>query len=107
MPSENASKKTANGFAEILNAARAAGLTASPAGAGTSKPHTGTLYYLTLTDPVMSAAMQRARESLPGFLALARHPSPTMELFAVKITLLGDGGLECFWVHSCDHVADP
>ena len=55
-------------------------------------PRTGTLYYLALNDPVMSAAMQNARESLPGFLALARHPGPTMERFAVKIALLGDGG---------------
>lgn len=106
MPSKDASKKTANGFAEILNAARAAGLTASPAEAATAKAHKGTLYYLALNDPVMSAAMQSARESLPGFLALARHPAPTMERFAVKIALLDDGGPEFFWVHPFAHVAD-
>ena len=106
MPSKNASKKTANGFAEILNAARAAGLTASPAEAGTAKSHTGAPYYLALDDPLMSAAMQSARESLPGFLALARHPAPTMERFAVKIALLGDGGPEFFWIYPFAHVAD-
>src|SRR5690348_8075136 len=95
MPSKGASKKTAKGFAEILNAARAAGLTDSD----TADSHKGALYYLALNDPVRSAAMQNARESLPGFLALARHPGPTMERFAVKIALLGDGGPEFYWIH--------
>ena len=104
MPSKDASKKTAKGFAEILNAARAAGLTGpSPE---TEKAGTGAHYYLALNDPVMSAATQSARESLPGFLALARNPGPTMERFAVKIALLGDGGPEFFWIHPFAHVAD-
>ena len=105
MPSKDASKKTAKGFAEILNAARAAGLTASPEPEA-AKAGTGALYYLALSDPVMSAATQSARESLPGFLALAKHPTPTMERFAVKIALLGDGGPEFFWIHPFAHVAD-
>jgi uncharacterized protein YegJ (DUF2314 family) len=107
MPSKGVSKKTAKGFAEILNAARAAGLTASPsereeaAGGGKSS-----LYYLALNDPIMLAATQSARESLPGFLALARHPGPTMERFAVKIALLVDGGPEFFWIYPFAHVGD-
>lgn len=102
MPSKGASKKTAKGFAEILNAARAAGLTDPD----TANAHNGALYYLALNDPIMSAAMQSARESLPGFLALARHPGPTMERFAVKIALLGDGGPEFFWIYPFAYVGD-
>ena len=104
MPSKDASKKTAKGFAEILSAARAAGLTTPPP--DTAKAHKGALYYLALNDPIMSAAMQSARESLSGFLALARHPGPTMERFAVKIALLGDGGPEFFWIYPFAYVGD-
>jgi len=105
MPSKDTSKKTAKGFAEILNAARAAGLTPPPEPDGKHFQN-GALYYLALNDPVMSAAMQNARESLPGFLALARHPGPTMECFAVKIALLGDGGPEFFWIYPFAYVGD-
>jgi uncharacterized protein YegJ (DUF2314 family) len=104
MSSKGLSKRTAKGFEEILNAARAAGLTGSPSETGT--PHHAAPYCLALNDPVMSAAMQSARESLPGFLALARHPGPTMERFAVKIALLGDGGPEFFWIYPFAHVGD-
>ena len=103
MPSKNASKKTAKGFAEILNAARAAGLTTAPPEPDTAN---GTLHYLALNDPVMSTAIQNARESLPGFLALARHPAPTMDRFAIKMALLGDGGPEFFWIYPFAHVGD-
>src|SRR5690349_4130977 len=98
MSSQDASRKTAKGFAEILRAARAAGLT-SPRDPDAVGARNGALYYLALRDPLMSAALQTARESLPGFLALARHPGPTMERFAVKIALLGDGGPEFYWIH--------
>jgi len=106
MPSKGASKKTAKGFAEILNAARAAGLTTSPSDPDTANAQNGALYYLALNDPIMSAAMQSARESLPGFLALSRYPGPTMERFAVKIALLGDGGPEFFWIYPFAYVGD-
>jgi uncharacterized protein YegJ (DUF2314 family) len=106
MPSKNTSKKTAKGFAEILRAARAAGLTASPSESNAAKAHKGALYFLALNDPLMSAATQSARESLPGFLALAKRPGPTMDQFAVKIALLGDGGPEFFWIYPFAHVGD-
>jgi uncharacterized protein YegJ (DUF2314 family) len=104
MSSKGLSKRTAKGFEEILNAARAAGRTGSPFETGT--PGHTALYYLALNDPIMSAAMQGARESLPGFLAQARHPGPTMERFAVKIALLGEGGPEFFWIYPFAHVGD-
>jgi len=103
MPSKDASKNTAKGFAKILNAARAVGLTGSP---DAPEADEVTLYYLALNDTVMSAAIQSARESLPGFLALAKHPGPTMERFAVKIALLGDNGPEFFWIYPFANVGD-
>ena len=59
-------EKNREGFEEILNAARAAGLTGSPSETGT--PGHAALYYLALNDPIMSAAMQSARESCPASL---------------------------------------
>ena len=90
---------------KILNAARAAGLTGIAIRNRNAGPYRA-LYYLALNDPIMSAAMQSARESLSGFLALARHPGPTMERFAVKIALLGDGGPEFFWIYPFAYVGD-
>jgi hypothetical protein len=43
MPPKGASKKPAKGFAEILNAARAAGLTASPTDPDTANARNGSL----------------------------------------------------------------
>jgi len=103
MSSKDAPDKTAKGFAEILSAAHRVGLTAR---AEPDAPKQGGLYYAALNDPVMSAAVQRARETLPGFLALARRPAPSMECFAVKIALLGDGGPEYFWICPFAHVGD-
>ena len=105
MPSKNAPKRTAKGFAEILKAARVAGLTAAPE-PDKASARNGALCYLALNDPLMSAAIQSAREALPGFLALARHPAQTMERFAVKIALLGDSGPEFFWIHPFARVGD-
>jgi uncharacterized protein YegJ (DUF2314 family) len=104
MSSKELPKRTAKGFQQILKAARAAGLTGSPSETG-APGHTA-LYYLALNDPIMSAAMQSARESLPDFLALARRPGPTMERFAIKIALVGDGGPEFFWIYPFAYVGD-
>ena len=106
MASKNAAKKTATGFAQILNAARAAGLTASPPEPEPSKAGESTLSFLALNDRAMSAAVQNAREALSGFLALARHPGPAMEHFAVKIALVGDGGPELSWIYPFAHVGE-
>ena len=71
---------------------------------GRAKAERDELVYLALNDAVMAAAIKSARNSLPGFLALARHPAPEMKGFAVKIALLGDGGPEFFWIHPFAHV---
>jgi uncharacterized protein YegJ (DUF2314 family) len=100
MSSEHASGRTAKGFALILAAARAAGLTARPAGnALVQKAERDELFILAMNDPVMAAAIQRARRTLPKFLALAKHPGPTMEGFAVKIAIRAHSGAEFFWIH--------
>src|SRR5262245_47201263 len=97
--SDQASGRTAKGFALILGAARAAGLTPrSPDDRPVRMAGRDELVILAMNDPAMAAAIHSARETLPQFLALARHPSPTMEGFAVKIAVkiaaLADNGAE-------------
>jgi hypothetical protein len=84
------SGRTAKGFALIIGAARAAGLTARPPADATlaQKAERDELVILAMNDPVMAAAIHDARTSLPQFLALARHPRPSMTGFSVKIALL-------------------
>src|SRR5262245_12573317 len=50
-------------------------------------------------DPDMAAAMRKARETLPGFLALARVPPPWVTSLAVKVAVSGDNDArEFFWI---------
>ena len=50
-------------------------------------------------DPDMAAAMRKARETLPGFLALARVPPPWVTSLAVKVAISGDNDArEFFWI---------
>lgn len=51
-----------------------------------------------IDDPAMAAAMRRARETLPAFLALAEAPRPTITRFAIKLGIGGKDGKEYFWV---------
>ena len=104
MSSQHPSGRTAKGFALIVGAARAAAAQRSTAHSVVQKAERDQLVYLALNDAVMAAAIQSARESLPGFLALAKRPSPEMKGFAVKIALLGDGGPEFFWIHPFAHI---
>jgi uncharacterized protein YegJ (DUF2314 family) len=104
MSSEHRSGRTAKGFALILGAARAAAERPSAVNSVLQKAERDELVYLALNDTIMAAAIQSARDSLPGFLALAKRPAPEMKGFAVKIALLGDGGPEFFWIHPFAHV---
>jgi uncharacterized protein YegJ (DUF2314 family) len=103
MSSRHPSGRTAKGFALILGAARAA---AQPFDGRSvvQKAERDELVHLAVNDAVMAAALQSARDSLPGFLALANRPAPEMKGFAVKIALLGDSGPEFFWIHPFAHV---
>jgi uncharacterized protein YegJ (DUF2314 family) len=104
MSSEQPSGRTAKGFALILGAARAAGLTVPAGDALVQKAERDEVVILAMNDPVMAAAIHSARETLSQFLALARQASSTMEGFAVKIAILADNGAEFFWIHPFAHV---
>jgi uncharacterized protein YegJ (DUF2314 family) len=49
-------------------------------------------------DTETAAAMRKARETLPGFLKLARAPQPTMRGFAVMVAVLEGDDAEYFWI---------
>jgi len=49
-------------------------------------------------DPDMVAAMRKARQTLPEFLALARRPRLGMTNFSVKVGLSDKGFTEFFWI---------
>jgi uncharacterized protein YegJ (DUF2314 family) len=48
--------------------------------------------------PEMTAAIRKARATLPEFLALARAPKPSMKQFAVKVGIHVQHGREYVWV---------
>jgi uncharacterized protein YegJ (DUF2314 family) len=104
MSSRHPAGRTAKGFALILGAARAASAQPSDGQSVVQKAERDELVYLALNDAVMSVAIQSARDSLPGFLALAKQPAPEMKGFSVKIALIGDGGPEFFWMHPFAHI---
>ena len=104
MSSRHPSGRTAKGFELLLGAARAAAAQPFAGESVVQKAERDELVHLALNDAIMAAAIQSARDSLPGFLALAKRPAPEMKGFAVKIALLGDGGPEFFWIHPFAHV---
>jgi len=104
MSSRNPSGRTAKGFELILRAARAAAMQPYFDQSVVQKAERDELVHLALNDALMAAATQSARDSLPGFLALAKRPAPEMTGFAIKIALLGAGGPEFFWIHPFAHV---
>jgi uncharacterized protein YegJ (DUF2314 family) len=57
------------------------------------------LVILAMKDPLMAVAIHSARKTLPKFLALVKHPSPTMDSFAVTIAVPGGNGAEFFLIH--------
>jgi uncharacterized protein YegJ (DUF2314 family) len=107
MSSQGSSKGgSSKGYAMIVGAAEAAGLTARPP-AGQSildKAERDELEIVAHDDPVMAAAMRRARATLPEFLTLAEHPRRSMEGFAVKVAIREGDDAEYFWIHpfECD-----
>jgi uncharacterized protein YegJ (DUF2314 family) len=49
-------------------------------------------------DPVMAAAMQKARQTLPDFLKVAAAPPAKAEGFAVKVAIREGATAEYFWI---------
>lgn len=91
---------TSKGFATLLNAAKAAGLTERAAtSAITAKAERDEIEIVANDDPLMAAAMRKARETLAAFLAIADSPGSAMEGFAVKIALREGCDVEYFWIH--------
>ena len=70
---------------------------AGGAGAETvlDRANRGAIGMVARDDPDMAAAMRKARETLPGFLALARVPPPTVTTLAVKVAI---EDREFFWI---------
>jgi len=95
---------TSAGYAMLLGAAVAAGLAcglaAKPAGAQsiTQKAERDELAIVAKSDPVMAAAMGKARQTLPDFLGTAAAPKPGMEGFAVKVAIREGDNAEYFWI---------
>ena len=55
-------------------------------------------FLVTKEDPAMAAARNKARATLPQFLATARQPTPAMRNFALKVRVSDSNGVEYFWV---------
>jgi uncharacterized protein YegJ (DUF2314 family) len=91
---------TPTGYAVLLSAAVAAGFTAVPAAAQsiTQKAERDELAVVAKSDPVMAAAMAKARKTLPDFLGVAAAPKPGMEGFAVKVAIREGKDAEYFWI---------
>jgi len=106
MSSSQPSGRTSKGFALILGAARAAGLTARTRSSLLRKAESDELVFVALNNPVMAAAIGKARQTLARFLNLARHPRPAMGGFAVKITIASSEGAEFIWIHPFAHVGE-
>jgi uncharacterized protein YegJ (DUF2314 family) len=91
---------TSTGYAMLLGAAVAAGLNPQPTSAQTitQKAERDELAIVAKSDPVMAAAMGKARKTLPDFLELAAAPKPGMEGFAVKVAIREGDDAEYFWI---------
>jgi uncharacterized protein YegJ (DUF2314 family) len=84
----------------------AAGLTLrlSNGNAFVQKAEHDEIVILAMKDPLMAAAIHSARKTLPKFLALVKHPRPTMDSFSVTIAVPGGNSAEFFWIHPFAHV---
>lgn len=89
-----------NGYAVLLGAAVAAGLTAAPAWPQSivSKAERDEIASVAEHDPVMARAMRKARETLPGFLDIASHPTGGADGFGVKVAVREGDMVEYFWI---------
>jgi uncharacterized protein YegJ (DUF2314 family) len=98
---------TSKGFATLLDAAKTVGLTERPPSGESilDKAERDELAIVANGDPLMAAAMRKARATLAEFLALAGNPGPTMEGFAVKVAIHEGCEAEYFWIHPFAHQA--
>ena len=104
MSSGHPSGRTAKGFALIRSAAEAA----ARAGRGPvgHVPMEVRHPFLEADDAILAEAIQYARDALPGFLALARHPAHTMKGFSLKVAVRANGEAEFLWIHPFAQVGE-
>jgi uncharacterized protein YegJ (DUF2314 family) len=91
---------TKTGYAMLLSAAVAVGLSPGPAAAQsiTQKAERDELAFVAKSDPVMAKAMSRARSTLPEFLSTAAAPKAGMDGFALKVAIREGNNAEYFWI---------
>ena len=91
---------TSTGYAMLLGAAMAVGLSARPADAEspTRKAERDELAFVAKSDPVIAKAMSKARAALSDFLTTAAAPKPDMDGFAVKVAIREGEKAEYFWI---------
>jgi uncharacterized protein YegJ (DUF2314 family) len=91
---------TSTGYAMLLSAAMAAGLSTRPVDAQsiTQKAERDELAIVAKSDPVMAKAMGKARQTLADFLGTAAAPKAGMEGFAVKVAIREGDNAEYFWI---------
>jgi len=99
------SGRTARGFAIIRSAADAAALAARGSG-GYGSILAGRHPFVQPDNASLTEAIEYARDSLPGFLALARRPTATMQGFSVKIDALAYDATEFLWIHPFAQVGE-
>src|SRR5271167_922063 len=91
---------TSIGYTVLLGAAFAAVLAVAPVASQTplQKAERDELAIVAKNDPTMAAAMAKARQTLPEFLALAAAPKPGMDTFSVKVAGREGDAAEYFWI---------
>jgi uncharacterized protein YegJ (DUF2314 family) len=89
---------TSTGYAMLLSAAVAVGLSSADAQSITRKAERDELAIVAKSDPVMAKAMSKARQTLPEFLGTAASPKPGMDGFAVKVAVREGDNAEYFWI---------
>ena len=84
----------------VLLAATIVTAMAFPATAQTTlqKAEGDELFVIPKNDPDMAAAMNKARATLPDFLAVMHAPKETMRGFSVKVAIRDGGQSEYFWI---------
>jgi len=86
------------GFVAILAAAAIAVAVPASAQSITEKAERDEVALVSKNDPVMAAAMTKARATLPDFLKIAAAPPAKTEAFAVKVAIREGANAEYFWI---------
>jgi uncharacterized protein YegJ (DUF2314 family) len=87
------------GYALLIGGMIAGAISPSAAQSLTDKAERDELAIVSSKDPVMAAAMRKARASLSEFLTTAANPTPAMRGFAVKVAVREGRNAEYFWIH--------